>query len=70
VLNEKFHKDLKEHLSPGMSVDDATFISIDATGADVRVRNGHDFSVERIGFDARVQNVDEAIAAVQGVLVG
>lgn len=31
--------------------DDAAFISIDGRGADVRVRTGGDYSVERIGFD-------------------
>ncbi len=31
--------------------DDAAFISIDGRGADVRVRKGGEYSVERIGFD-------------------
>lgn len=31
--------------------DDAAFISIDGRGADVRVRCGGEYSVERIGFD-------------------
>lgn len=44
---------LRELLSrPGdMPADDAAFISIDGRGADVRVRMGGEYSVERIGFE-------------------
>lgn len=38
-------------------VDDLTFISIDATGVDIRVRHGSEFSVERIGFSKKVRYV-------------
>ncbi len=51
-----------------MPIEDAAFISIDATGADVRVRHGSDFNVERISFDVKVTNLDEAIGAVKRVL--
>jgi hypothetical protein len=68
MLNETFSAELKTYLSPHFSLDDASFISIDATGADVRVRLGGEFNVERLGFDTRVHNLDEAIAAVREVL--
>jgi len=70
VLNETFAHDLKEFLSPHFSLDDAAFISIDATGADVRVRLGSEFNVERLGFDSKVNNLNEAIVAVKGALLG
>jgi hypothetical protein len=68
VLNETFSQDLKQYLSPHFSLDDASFISIDATGADVRVRLGSEFNVERLGFESKVHSLDEAIAAVKTVL--
>lgn len=68
VLNETFSQDLREYLSPHFSLDDASFISIDATGADVRVRLGNEFNVERLGFDGRVSTLQEAITAVEHVL--
>jgi hypothetical protein len=37
-------------------------------GADVRVRLGNEFNVERVGFEGRVRNLDEAIVAVREVL--
>ena len=43
---------LRDLLSrPGHPADDAAFISVDRLGADVRVRSGGEYSVERIGFD-------------------
>lgn len=69
VLNETFSSELREYLSPHFSLDDASFISIDATGADVRVRLGNEFNVERLGFETKVSNVDEAIVAVRQVLL-
>jgi hypothetical protein len=68
VLNETFSGSLREYLSPHFSLDDASFISIDATGADVRVRLGNEFNVERLGFDQKVNNLEEAITAVRHVL--
>lgn len=68
ILNETFSQDLREYLSPHFSLDDASFISIDATGADVRVRLGNEFNVERLGFDHKVNNLEEAIGAVREVL--
>lgn len=68
VLNETFSGDLKKYLDPHLPLDDAAFISIDATGADVRVRYGSDFNVERIGFNQRVHTLDDALSAVRTVL--
>jgi hypothetical protein len=34
----------------------------------VRVRHGSEFTVERIGFDAKVNNLEEARACIQRVL--
>jgi hypothetical protein len=68
VLNETFSPQLREYLSPHFSLDDASFISIDASGADVRVRLGSEFNVERLGFDHKVNNLEEAITAVRHVL--
>ena len=44
---------LKELLSPyePLETDDAAIISIDKMGIDVRVRFGHDYNVERVGFN-------------------
>jgi hypothetical protein len=37
-------------------------------GADVRVRHGSEFTVERIGFATKVNNLEEARACIQRVL--
>ncbi|GMH32417.1 hypothetical protein BSKO_00251 [Bryopsis sp. KO-2023] len=65
VLNETFQDDLKNLFSSKEQVvDDAAFISIDAMGADIRLRSGADFGVVRLGFDMRVHNLLEATEAV------
>ncbi|EFN55759.1 hypothetical protein CHLNCDRAFT_16890, partial [Chlorella variabilis] len=52
VLNETYSARVRELLSRrDLPADDAAFISIDGRGADVRVRTGGEYSVERIGFD-------------------
>ena len=52
TLNDTFSAELKQMLgSPGDAVSDAAFISIDRLGTDVRVRQGTDYSVQRIGFE-------------------
>ena len=38
-------------------VDDAAFISIDRLGADVRIRSGGEYSVERLGFHQPVESL-------------
>jgi hypothetical protein len=51
VLNETYSEGLRAALSrPHSPVDDAAFISIDRLGADVRVRRGTDYIVERLTF--------------------
>ena len=51
-LNAQFEGALKKLLCRKMRphVDEAILISIDKLGADVRVRVGSDYSVERIGW--------------------
>ncbi len=58
VLNQKYCNPLRELFG---NVDDAAFISIDRLGADVRIRSGGEYSVERLGFNTPV----EALADVQ-----
>lgn len=50
MMNERFSDDLKGLLSPGAPLQDAHIISVDRLGADVRVRKGLEYSVQRIGF--------------------
>ena len=53
MLNEQYQEDLKHSLkSPATQApaDDAAFISIDRRGADVRVRHGTEYRIERIAF--------------------
>lgn len=49
-------------------VDEAILISIDKLGADVRVRVGSDYSVERIGWQHHVQNQADAIKELEGLI--
>lgn len=72
VLTEKFSQDIcrlmtqvEEDRPPA---DDASCISIDRTGVDVRVRRGAQFSVERIGFPRGVHNLEEAISALEEII--
>lgn len=71
ALNQTYSEALRAALSgaPGAAADDAAFISIDKRGADVRVRRGGDYSVERFGFDVQVDSLDDAMQAVQRILV-
>jgi hypothetical protein len=68
VLNETFAADLCHLCYPGNPADDAAFISIDAAGAEVRVRQGAELTVERIGFETKVNTREEAVAAVRAVI--
>jgi hypothetical protein len=68
LLKYTINSGQKKYLDPHLPLDDAAFISIDATGADVRVRYGSDFNVERIGFNQRVHTLDDALSAVRTVL--
>ena len=53
VLNKQFDMSLRKLLCRKLRphVDEAVLISIDKLGADVRVRVGADYSVERIGWE-------------------
>ena len=69
VLNQDFSEPLRSMLSRDQgNADDAAFISIDKLGADVRVRRGGEYAVERIGFDRAVESLEEASAAMQRLL--
>lgn len=57
VLNEAFSARLKELMSPqGTTADDAAIISVDKMGIDVRIRFGHDYFMERVGFNEVLVN--------------
>ncbi len=65
VLNQEYSEPLRELLSRTHgAADDAAFISIDKLGADVRVRRGGEYSVERVGFDRAVESLEEAAEAM------
>ena len=69
LLNEAYAEPLRALLSQTHgSVDDAAFISIDKLGADVRVRRGGEYAVERIGFDRAVESLEEASVAMQRLI--
>ncbi|KAG6520131.1 hypothetical protein ZIOFF_017163 [Zingiber officinale] len=65
-LNAMFSKKLKDILSTKVEIDDAAFISVDSKGTDVRVRQGAQFSIRRISFEAEreIQSLDDAKAAL------
>ena len=51
ALNEQFSGQLHQQLGRGdVPVDEAVFISIDRTGADVRLRKGGEYCVQRLSF--------------------
>ncbi|KAF3784123.1 hypothetical protein EJ110_NYTH15579 [Nymphaea thermarum] len=70
ALNAMFSKPLKELLSADAEIDDAALISIDSKGIDVRVRQGAQFHIERIPFQAghEVETLEEAKAAIQKLI--
>lgn len=69
TLNEHFSLDLREALSQHHGpADDAAFISIDKLGADVRIRKGGDYNVERVPFSVQVDNLDDAILEIKRIL--
>lgn len=70
TLNEMFASDLRKLLSHSMNrkADDAVVISIDAGGADVRVRFTSEFSVERIGFEHKVTSREDAINTMKQIV--
>ena len=51
ALNEQFSERLHQQLGRGDApVDEAVFISIDRTGADVRLRKSGEYCVQRLSF--------------------
>ncbi|KVH92904.1 uncharacterized protein LOC112516396 [Cynara cardunculus var. scolymus] len=65
-LNAIFSKPLKELLSLESEVDDASLISIDSKGTDIRVRQGAQFNIQRLVFEEwdGIKTVEEAKAAL------
>lgn len=52
----------------GTPADDAAFISVDARGADVRLRRGAQYGIERLAFSSRVESREEALVATAALL--
>ncbi|KAK8953572.1 hypothetical protein KSP40_PGU012039 [Platanthera guangdongensis] len=71
-LNAIFSKPLKQILSTEGEVDDATLISIDSKGTDIRIRQGSQFSIQRLSFEVEhgVQTLAEAKKALQKIIDG
>ncbi|KAH7280328.1 hypothetical protein KP509_37G061700 [Ceratopteris richardii] len=69
-LNNTFSEHLRKALSSKFPVDDASFISIDSKGADVRVRQGAQYNVRRLSFckEESVENFEQAKAALNFLL--
>ncbi|ESQ47763.1 hypothetical protein EUTSA_v10020874mg [Eutrema salsugineum] len=69
-LNAIFSKPLRELLSSETEVDDAALISIDSKGIDVRVRQGAQFSIQRLAFEEGhgVETLEEAKSALWKVI--
>ncbi|XP_019198319.1 PREDICTED: uncharacterized protein LOC109192206 isoform X2 [Ipomoea nil] len=65
-LNAVFSKPLKELLSREAEVDDVALISIDSKGTDIRVRQGAQFNIQRMSFEAdhSVETLEEAKEAM------
>lgn len=70
VLNKKFDMSLRKLLCRKLRphVDEAVLISIDKLGADVRVRVGTDYSVERIGWQNHVHTQEDAVKAMEELI--
>jgi len=74
ALNMEFSESLRLALALPASAgglppaDDAAIISIDKLGADLRLRRGGEYSVERIGFDKPVETEAEAKRAIQRII--
>eukprot|EP00262_Sarcandra_glabra_P000386 TRINITY_DN1044_c0_g1_i1.p2 TRINITY_DN1044_c0_g1~~TRINITY_DN1044_c0_g1_i1.p2 ORF type:complete len:125 (+),score=27.03 TRINITY_DN1044_c0_g1_i1:925-1299(+) len=69
-LNSIFSKPLRELLSTEIEIDDAAFISIDSKGTDIRVRQGAQFNIQRLSFEAThgVETLEEAKVALQKLI--
>eukprot|EP00798_Chlamydomonas_sp_ICE-L_P027540 gene27540-8794_t len=69
ALNEYYAVDLPKLIHSTRPADELTFISIDASGCDIRVRHGTEFTVGRLAFDSKVHNKREAMEAVEARLL-
>ncbi|CAI5939214.1 unnamed protein product [Closterium sp. NIES-65] len=72
-LNDRLGADLRAVLagsSPQQAIDDASFISIDSKGVDIRVRHGTQFHVQRLSFTTSdaVDSLPAAEAALRRIL--
>ncbi|CAN8258585.1 unnamed protein product [Cochlearia groenlandica] len=69
-LNAIFSKPLRELLSRESEIDDAALISIDSKGIDIRVRQGAQFSIQRLPFEGgrSVETLEEAKSALYKVV--
>ena len=69
-LNEAFSADLIGLMSmkTGERVSEVLFISIDASGADIRVRTANEFNVQRIGFPGKVHTLAEVMEGLRNVV--
>jgi hypothetical protein len=65
-LNEKYNN-VKDILGD-TEVDDAAFISVDSLGADVRIRRGGEYSVERLGWAKRVESLEDACRELEEMM--
>ena len=70
ALNEQHSQAVARLLSApdGSPADDAAFISVDARGADVRLRRGAQYGIERLAFSRRVESQEEALRETAALL--
>ena len=70
ALNEAHSSAVARLLSApdGSPADDAAFISVDARGADVRLRRGAQYGIERLAFSRRVESQEEALRETAALL--
>ena len=71
LLNDKFSSDLVKIMSKSTStpIIEVLFISIDASGADIRVKSSkNELDVERIAFPTRVRTVEGVMEAMTTAL--
>jgi len=66
-LNETYNN-IKDVIGDSGEVDDAAFISVDSLGADVRIRRGGEYSVERLGWVNRVESLEDACRELEQMM--
>ena len=67
-LNETYNN-IKDIIGESGDVDDAAFISVDSLGADVRIRRGGEYSVERLGWVNRVESLEDACRELEQMMI-